>query len=171
MSYLINPYRFSKPIQEFSNSPNATGQQDFDPANDAFKGEKVTTSSSVLLGIKLTDVQFYMYRSSTENADAEVTCGQFETDGTLVHAFWVKSYNSFPQSAELTDEDSTPSSVALTTDHVIGTLLTTTSSTAGTLYHRYDNGDNFDGTDSTYAGNFGGEGTPSFDRAFVMKGY
>ena len=168
MSYLINPYRYSLPLQTFSNDPNATGTMNF--SYDNFKGEKVTTSSSVLLGIKLTDVQFYMYRSSTENADATVSCIQAETDGTLVHTFWSKSYNSFPESAELTDEDSTPSTVALTTDHVIGTLFTTTSATTGTLYHRYDNTDAFDGSDSTYAGNYSGS-TSVFDRAFVMKGY
>jgi len=166
MSYLINPYRYSLPLQTFSNDPNATGTMNF--SYDNFKGEKVTTSSSVLLGIKLTDVQFYMYRANT-NSDATVSCIQAETDGTLVHTFWSKSFNSFPTSSELTTETSTPSTVALTTDHVIGTLLTTTSATTGTLYHRYDNGDNFDGSDSTYAGSYSGSTAP-FDRAFVMKG-
>ena len=167
-NFLINSYTFIAPLQTFSNTPNATGSFDFDPANDAFKGEKVTTSSSVLLGIKLTDVQFYIYRSGT-NSDATVTCGQFETDGTLVHTFWTKTFNALPTSAALTTETSTASAVALTTDHVIGIYLTTTSSTSGNMYHRYDNGDNFDGSDSTYAGNFGGS-TPVFDEGFVMKG-
>ena len=164
---IFNPYRYAKPIQEFSNSPNATGTQNF--TFDAFKGEKIATSSSVLLGITLTDVQWYLYRSGADMT-ATISCIQAETDGTLVHTFWTKTFNSLSTSTTpaISSEVSTPSTVPLTTDHVVGTLIT--GSGSGTLHHRYDNTDAFDGSDSTYAGAYSSS-TTVFDRAFEMKGY
>ena len=165
---LLNSYRYSKPIQEFSNTPNAVGTQNF--SYDQWKAERVASSSSVLLGITITEVQMYLYRTGT-NSDATITMAQAKTDGTILHTFWTKSFNSLPTSDyTLTTETCIPSTIPLTDEMSIGTWYTTTGSTSGTLHHNYDNSNSFDGNYSTYAGSFSGSATWA-DKGFEMKGY